>query len=211
MTRPGRNLPQTGGILRAMLFKTRFVEGLRGGEIDLAFRQWKRPTVRQGGTLRSAAGLLSIDRVEAVDVASISAADARRAGYESLDELLAAVPPQPGRTLYRIEFSLAGEDPRVALREDAELSPGDLATLQERLERLDRASKNGPWTRAVLELIRDNEAVRAGDLAPQLGRETLAFKTDVRKLKNLGLTESLGTGYRISPRGAALLTALEQE
>ena len=35
--------------------------------------------------------------------------------------------------------------------------------------------------------------------------ERLAFKSDVRKLKALGLTESLGTGYRLSPRGQAWL------
>lgn len=47
------------------------------------------------------------------------------------------------------------------------------------------------------------------------GRVTLAFrrwrrptvKAGVRKLKELGLTESLAVGYRLSPRGAALLAA----
>jgi hypothetical protein len=39
-----------------------------------------------------------------------------------------------------------------------------------------------------------------------MGRERLAFKTDVRKLKALGLTESLPVGYRLSPRGEAWLT-----
>ena len=48
--------------------------------------------------------------------------------------------------------------------------------------------------------------MRAGDLADELGMERLSFKTDVRKLKALGLTESLGTsGYRLSPRGQAWL------
>ncbi len=37
------------------------------------------------------------------------------------------------------------------------------------------------------------------------GRERLDFKVDVRKLKDLGLTISLGVGYRLSPRGAAYL------
>ena len=46
---------------------------------------------------------------------------------------------------------------------------------------------------------------RAPDLAAELGRETLSFKRDVRKLKELGLTESLEIGYRLSPRGEALL------
>jgi hypothetical protein len=52
-------------------------------------------------------------------------------------------------------------------------------------------------------------AVRAQLLADRLGRDVLlSFKTDVRKLKALGLTESLGTGYRLSPRGRAYLDAL---
>ncbi len=37
------------------------------------------------------------------------------------------------------------------------------------------------------------------------GLEKQKFKLNVRKLKNLGLTESLGTGYRISPRGYVAL------
>ena len=49
--------------------------------------------------------------------------------------------------------------------------------------------------------------MRAGDLADEVGRERLPFKADVRKLKNLGLTISLGVGYRLSPRGEAYLAA----
>jgi hypothetical protein len=41
-----------------------------------------------------------------------------------------------------------------------------------------------------------------------VGREKLPFKRDVRKLKELGLTESLLVGYRLSPRGRALLAGL---
>ena len=51
----------------------------------------------------------------------------------------------------------------------------------------------------MLRLIGDRPGVRAGDLADELGRERLAFKADVRKLKALGLTESLEVGYRLSP------------
>jgi len=57
----------------------------------------------------------------------------------------------------------------------------------------------------VLELIAQRPATRAPDLAASLGRETAPFKTDVRKLKELGLTESLDVGYRLSPRGEAYL------
>ena len=59
------------------------------------------------------------------------------------------------------------------------------------LDRLDRGRRTGPWTREILALIASRPAVRAPDLAQSLGRETLRFKTDVRKLKELGLTHSL--------------------
>jgi hypothetical protein len=45
----------------------------------------------------------------------------------------------------------------------------------------------------------------AADIAASIGREKLPFKADVRKLKELGLTESLDVGYRLSPRGRAFL------
>ena len=44
-------------------------------------------------------------------------------------------------------------------------------------------------------------------VAARLGRDRKSFKTDVRKLKELGLTESLEVGYRLSPRGRAWLQA----
>ncbi len=68
-------------------------------------------------------------------------------------------------------------------------------------------TRNGSWTRETLELIAAKPAVRAGDLAQQLGQERLPFKANVRKLKALGLTESLEVGYRLSPRGRAFLAA----
>jgi hypothetical protein len=87
------------------------------------------------------------------------------------------------------------------------LSPDDVAEITKRLDRLDRASSSGPWTRATLALIAERPEVRAGDLAESVGRERAPFKLDVRKLKNLGLTLSLPVGYRISPRGRAYLDA----
>ena len=42
-------------------------------------------------------------------------------------------------------------------------------------------------------------------LAKRIGQERDHFKQNVRKLKELGLTESLEIGYRLSPRGRAYL------
>jgi hypothetical protein len=101
-----------------------------------------------------------------------------------------------------VEFGLAGPDPRIALRERAELDASEVEELDKRLARYDA---NGAWTRETLELIAAKPAVRAGDLATELGQERLPFKANVRKLKALGLTESLEVGYRLSPRGRAYL------
>lgn len=73
------------------------------------------------------------------------------------------------------------------------------------LSRLDASSRNGPWTASVLTLIAERPGVLAADLAASRGEEKQPFKRRVRRLKELGLTESLRVGYRLSPRGAAFL------
>jgi hypothetical protein len=184
-----------------MLFRQETLRGIESGEVTLAFRRWRRPTVRAGGTLRTRAGVLAIESVELVEEGAITDADARRAGAADRAALIARLRPE-GR-LYRIEFRRAGPDPRIALRERAELDEGERAAIDARLARFDTASRHGPWTARVLELIARRPATRAPELAAELGRDTAPFKADVRKLKELGLTESLERGYRLSPRGRA--------
>jgi hypothetical protein len=174
------------------------------GEVDLAFRRWQRPTVKVGGTLNTAVGVLAIDAVDVVDETAITGDEARRAGYTSVDALRDELARRTEGSVYRVRLHHVGDDPRVALREDADLDAEQIAAIVTRLDRLDRA-RDEPWTRVVLELIRARPATRAPDLATSLGRETKAFKNDVRKLKSLGLTESLVVGYRLSPRGEAFL------
>jgi hypothetical protein len=191
-----------------VLFRQQFWSGLADGSVSVAFRRWKRPTVKAGGTLTTPAGVLAIDEVTTIEEHEITDADARRSGFLDRSALLEELRGRDG-VLYRIRFHRAGEDPRIALREQAALTDEDVAELASRLDRLDRASTHGPWTDTVLRLIAARPAVRAGDLADALGRERLAFKADVRKLKALGLTESLGVGYRVSPRGEAWLARSE--
>jgi hypothetical protein len=188
-----------------VLFPKRFWEGLQDGSVTVAYRWWTRPTVKAGGTLQSPVGVLAIDAVQHVTAGAITAADAHAAGYATLAALRKDLAKyrKPGAMLHRVAFHHAGEDPRRALREN--LEPGELAAVRARLARLDSASRRGPWTRAVLELIRDNPETLAEHLAARRGMEKLPFKADVRKLKALGLTESLRVGYRLSPRGQAVL------
>jgi len=192
-----------------MLLRRPVLEAIAAGDVDLVFRRWRRPTVKAGGRLRTAIGELAIDEVEVVTPSRITAADARRAGYASRRALLAELDRRTEGDVYRVRVHLAGPDRRIALGERADLTDDDVTEISERLARFDRASRHGPWTRAVLQAIAEHPGKRAPELAASFGRETQPFKTDVRKLKELGLTESLPVGYRLSPRGRAYLARVD--
>jgi hypothetical protein len=185
-----------------MLFRPADLAAIAAGEVTVAFRRWKRPMVKPGGRQLTPVGVIAFDAIERVE--EITAADARRAGFADPDAAWAMLRRREG-DLYRITLRLAGPDPRVALRDDAALDDADRAEIAARLARLDHASTHGPWTEATLRAIAASPGTRAGDLAERFGRERLPFKADVRKLKALGLTESLEVGYRLSPRGRAYL------
>jgi hypothetical protein len=194
-----------------VLFRKRFWAGIRDGSVTLAFRRWERSNVVAGRPRRTPAGIVDVLSVRKVEPVGISEDEARRAGYDSVDELRRQLGQDDGRPVFRIEFRLAeGPDPRAELAADDALDAEDVAEIDARLERLDRASSHGPWTTATLALISEQPEVRAEDLAAQVGREKAPFKIDVRKLKNLGLTESLPVGYRLSPRGRSYLRATKR-
>jgi hypothetical protein len=65
-----------------------------------------------------------------------------------------------------------------------------------------------PWTTRYLQLIADHCGIVSLVLAPQVDADVARFKRRVRQLKELGLTESLEVGYRLSPRGRAVLDRL---
>jgi hypothetical protein len=111
--------------------------------------------------------------------------------------------------IYRIELGSLGPDPRIALR-DSEATAQELLDIRKRLQRLDDRAAVEPWTRRVLEVLSSHTATRAGDLCGMVNQEKGEFKRNVRKLKSLGLTESLEVGYRLSPRGEALLADLNR-
>jgi len=176
------------------------------GQIALVHRRWRIPRVFAGRTYRTNVGRLVIDDVQELPSAAITDVDAVRAGKADADAVRAALRGEPEWSVFRIAFHLAEDpDPREELADRGDPDPVELADLHARLARLDTASQHGGWTRITLEIIAARPATRAADLAAGLGRETAAFKLDVRKLKNLGLTRSLEVGYRLAPRGAAYL------
>jgi hypothetical protein len=182
-----------------MLFRQEILDGIAAGRVTLAFRRWRRAPPVEGGTLLSPVGLLRFERVTRVDEGDITPDDVRRTGM-TLEALRASIAGDG--TLLRIELRRLGDDPRLGLRADR---PGDA-------EADAIVAKLPPWAGGYLRLIGAQPAIVSRVLAPQAGAADLAtFKRRVRQLKGLGLTESLEVGYRLSPRGEAVLRRLDFE
>jgi len=188
-----------------MLIKMDTLRAIERGEITTLFRRWKRPAAKAGGRQRTPIGELAIDAVDPVDPAELTDTDARAAGFGDRDELLGELARRDG-TVYRIAVRYDRADPRLALRDDvgAEAVASVVAKLRKKDARADR-----PWTLATLRTIGATPGRRAADLAAELGHDKLPFKRRVRQLKELGLTVSLDVGYRLSPRGEAVLRAMD--
>ncbi|MGH3354336.1 MAG: hypothetical protein ACRDOJ_00475 [Nocardioidaceae bacterium] len=192
-----------------MLFSVDAHAGLEDGSITRTFRTWKRAQARAGGRYRVGRMLLEVDTVTRVPVAELTEADALAAGEPSLAALRRRLGNPATRTrVWRVDLHYVGPDDRIALRADDDLTAAQVSVLAARLDRLDAGSAGGPWTREVLRLVQERPGVVSTELAAARGQERQAFKADVRKLKNLGLTESLQVGYRLSPRGRTLLASL---
>ena len=189
-----------------MMIRPAELAAIRAGTIDLAFRRWARPRVVVGTRMRTGIGLVEVTAVDEVDPAAITDDEARRAGATSRGAIVRGLAARAEHPAWRVGLRYAGPDPREALRQTVP-GPDEIEAITARLDRLDRASSYGAWTRATLDLVDAHPEVRAPDLAALVGRETGDFKRDVRKLKELGLTESLDIGYRLSPRGEAVVDA----
>lgn len=187
-----------------MLLSPAVLQGISEGRIDLIFRCWQKPAVRAGGTLLTFIGQLQFQSVEPTTLDAVSEEHAQRAGYPDRQALLDEFAQYTGGTVYRIKLGPVRPDPREALRATP-LRDDEMPPLLKKLARLDAAT---PWTQPTLELIAARPGVRAATICRDLGQEREAFKQKVRKLKELGLTESLEVGYRLSPRGVSFLERL---
>jgi hypothetical protein len=192
-----------------LLFKKAFFDGLVSGAITLTFRRWQKPHVKIGGRYRChPIGVLEVDDIQVVDARSLTAGDAKRAGFPSREALVAYLaelgPLGDDAPIYRVQLHHGGDGDRVAGALEETLTAEEVDALREKLARMDR---DEPWTRKTLALIEKMPRIAASKLAAKLGRETAPFKADVVKLKKLGLTQSFEVGYEISPRGRAFLGA----
>ncbi len=172
-----------------MLFRRDILQGIAEGRVTLAFRRWRRALPADGSSLRSPVGVLCLDRVTVGDEDDITAEDVGRTGM-SPDELRASIAGEG--TLLRIELRLAGDDPRIALRERLP-EHAELEAVVARLARIDAACPT-PWTIRYVQLIADQPGTSSRVLAPRVDADVPPFKRRVRQLKELGLTESLEVG-----------------
>lgn len=195
-----------------MIFHSEFLKQVKSGKIKRTYRRWEKPVVKVGGTQKTSVGVIQFTLVKQVAERSLTTAQARAAGFETLEELKKMLSYRADGKIYEIGLRYFGADPRLKLRRKAKLSEKEMNDVLTKLAKMDKLSRRGNWTKEFLELIRKNPGVRAKDLAPQVGfEEFLKFKVQVRKLKAMGLTISLETGYKLSPRGKVILNALRSK
>ena len=133
-----------------MLFKVKTLRQIKEGKVTLAFRKWKTTTVKTGGNLVTPAGQLKIDQLGIINsIEAITDSDADRTGF-SKEELIETLKDRDG-DLYRIDFHLSGEDPRIQLRENL-ITEVEIDLILKKLKRMDNASSYGAWTNKVLAL-----------------------------------------------------------
>ena len=195
-----------------MLLPNLVVQGIVEGRVTHVYRRWDVPRAKPGGRQLTKFGLIAIDDVEEVaSLEAISEADARACGEKDRSSLAKWLMKRPEDKIFKVSLHYAGPDPRWELRErlpdQAELVKIDAAL--DRLDAAKTATSTGPWTRFILRWIRDNPAVVSKVLAAVLDRDLQPMKTDIRKMKTMGLTISLDVGYELSPRGAAYLAWYE--
>lgn len=192
-----------------MLFKTHFLDLIKQNKLGIAFRKWTKPTVKAGGSLTTAVGVLRIEALEIIDYKKITDKDIVAAGYKDRKELDKEFSLKPDGNIYLIRFVREGDDPRLQLRENDDLSSEEIEALLVKLKKMDSGQVKN-WTYRVLAAIAKQPGQRAIDYASKLDYEKSWFKPNVRKLKNLGLTISLVDGYDISPRGEKLLATVKK-
>lgn len=194
-----------------MLFKKDILEQIGKGTVTMAYRRWAKPAVKPGSTLLTAVGVLQVISVKEITYDSITDKNIQQAGLSSRAQLDKELSFKKEGILYKIVFRLQGEDPRLALREETNITVEEFEQLKTKLEKMDKTSRYGPWTETILKLITKHPGKHAIFFAEKLGMEKDWLKLHIRKLKNLGLTISLSVGYEIAPRGEKFMQMLTKK
>src|SRR5262245_18387113 len=97
-----------------LLFTKPLWKGLESGAITLTFRRWAKPHVRPHGRYRChPIGVLEVDDVKLVTVASLTDDDSRQAGFDGREALVAYLeelgPVEPTTPVYRVALHHGGD------------------------------------------------------------------------------------------------------
>ena len=191
-----------------MQFRKPFKQAIAAGKITLTFRVWKKPQAALGGCYNIPPyGSLRVVELGQLNAAQISNPEAVQAGFADAQALREFLQVKKMDLVWRVKFEYLGQQ-AVNRPDQTQLAE---AELEEILGRLDRWDRKKPWTHHTLSLIDLSPGLRAVELAPQVKLELQDFKRKVRQLKGLGLTESLETGYKLSPRGAQVLRLIQAQ
>jgi hypothetical protein len=189
-----------------MQFRKPFKAQIRAGRVTCSIRTWQRPQARVGGRYNlHPEGAIEVTAVRQLPLSRVSAGSIRASGFSDRAALRTFLGAKGDPLVYQVDFRYLG-GALVKVPDRGVLSNEELLALLGKLAAMDARSK-APWTTAVLVTLDERPGTRAADLAAGFGWETAVFKAQVRKLKALGLSISLGTGYELSARGRQVLTA----
>lgn len=183
------------------------LRGVRSGEIGVVFFRWGVPLVEAGARLVTSVGLVGVESVRQVEWASIDESEAQLAGFSSAAGLRSMLAGRGPGAVFRVELRYLGS----AGQEEAErdrpvaLSARERDRLVRELARLDVSAARGGWTWWVLQLVGSRPGVRVAEVAAEWGRPVSRCKSDVWRLRQLGLLEPVPGGVRLTAVGRALL------
>ena len=188
-----------------MQFTKPFKQAIANGTVTTSFRNWKSPQAKAGGQYNIAPyGAIEVSSVSLTTLNEVQDADITCSGFAQREALVSFLKVAQSDPIYKVDFHFLGSaavnKPNTQHLEEARVN--------DVIHRLEKMDKSTAWTMQALTLIKTYPATRAGDLAPQCNMDMPTFKRNVRKLKALGLTESLETGYQLSPRGDQVFKAL---
>jgi hypothetical protein len=183
------------------VFSDRIARAVAAGEVTEAYRRSPRAPAEPGDRVRTVAGLVDITEVTEVDPDRVSDERARRAGFRSAAGLRSSLAKHGTGPVFRLHLVPAG--PGEPLPPEAVvLDDGRRRVLEARLARLDADSPRGPWTAGVLARLAGGP-VPAAELAAEQRRPVSRCKSELWRLRELGLVESAAGGMRLSGLGVA--------
>ncbi|MEB3370863.1 hypothetical protein [Saccharopolyspora mangrovi] len=187
------------------MLSERIARGVAAGHVTQAYMRWASPQARPGARVRTRAGVIEITALVEVDPEQLTDADAARAGFSTAAGLRASLSRHRGTT-YRLELTHLD---RPAAPEPAPVALGEAQrrALKAQLARLDLGTPRGPWTRQLLELLRQQPGLAPAELAAAQQRPVSRTKTDLWRLRELGLIDTTGPGTRLSGLALSYLDA----